>query len=139
MKGDLEPLMPDLRIESLGPLQRAVMEVLWNDSEATVHNILARLSETKALAYTSVLSCLQKLEKLGWVTHRAEDRTYYYRPIKSRNEIGGRSLMHLLHGVFGGSPSQLFQQLLDNDQLTAADLAELQRLIDKKRAQKDRK
>jgi predicted transcriptional regulator len=131
--------MPDLRIESLGPLQRAVMEILWDDSEATVHNILARLSESKALAYTSVLSCLQKLEKLGWVTHRAEDRAYYYRAVKTRNEVGGRSLMHLLHGVFGGSPSTLFQQLLENDQLTSADLAELQHLIDKRRARKDRK
>lgn len=130
--------MADLRIESLGPLQRAVMEVLWDDDEATVHNILARLSESKPLAYTSVLSCLQKLEKLGWVTHRAEERTYFYRPVKSRNEVGGRSLMHLLHGVFGGSPTQLFQQLLENDQLTAADLTELQRLIDKRRAEKDR-
>jgi BlaI family transcriptional regulator, penicillinase repressor len=130
--------MADLRIESLGPLQRAVMEVLWDDDEATVHNILARLSETKPLAYTSVLSCLQKLEKLGWVTHRAEERTYFYRPVKSRNEVGGRSLMHLLHGVFGGSPTQLFQQLLEHDQLTAADLTELQRLIDKRRAEKDR-
>src|SRR5260221_866800 len=128
--------MSDLRIESLGPLQRAVMEVLWDDDEATVHNILARLSESKPLAYTSVLSCLQKLEKLGWVTHRAEDRTYYYRPVKSRSEVGGRSLMHLLHGVFGGSPSQLLHQLLEDDQLTSADLTELQRLIDKRRAEK---
>jgi BlaI family penicillinase repressor len=78
--------MPELRIESLGPLQRAVMEVLWDDGEGTVHNILARRSEAaKPLAYTSVLSCLQKLEKLGWVTHRAEERTYYYRPVKSRH------------------------------------------------------
>ena len=127
--------MSDLRIESLGPLQRAVMEVLWNDEEATVHGVLARLSASKPLAYTSVLSCLQKLEKLGWVTHRAEERTYYYRPVRSRAEVGGHSLMHLLHGVFGGDTSQLFQQLLENDQLTAADLAELQRLIDKRRAE----
>ena len=130
--------MPDLRIESLGPLQRAVMECLWDEGESTVHNILGRLSETKTLAYTSVLSCLQKLEKLGWVTHRALERVYYYQPVKSRNEVGGRSLMHLLHGVFGGSASSLFQQLLENDQLTTADLVELQNLIEKKRAKKDR-
>jgi predicted transcriptional regulator len=131
-------MMSDLRIESLGPLQRAVMEFLWDEGEATVHSLLGRLAESKTLAYTSVLSCLQKLEKLGWVTHRAVDRVYYYQPVKSRSEVGGRSLMHLLNGVFGGSTSSLFQQLLNNDQLTAADLAELQNLIDKKRAKKDR-
>ena len=130
--------MADLRIESLGPLQRAVMEVLWEEGEASVNSILSRLTETKALAYTSVLSCLQKLEKLGWVQHRAVERAYYYQPVKSRHEVGGRSLMHLLNNVFGGSATSLFQQLLEHDQLTAADLTELQRLIERKRGKKDR-
>ena len=121
-------------IESLGPLQRAVMEVLWDVQEATVHEILARLAPAKTLAYTSVLSCLQKLEKLGWVTHRSEERTYYYRPTKSRDEASRRSLFQLLDDVFGGSPSRLLQQLLADDRLTDADLAQLQNLIEQRRA-----
>jgi predicted transcriptional regulator len=130
--------LSDLKIEALGPLQRAVMEVLWDVGEATVHGVLSQLSESRPLAYTSVLSCLQKLEKLGWVTHRAKDRTYYYRPVKTRTEVGRRSLMGLLDGVYGGDASRLFQQLLEDDRLTAADLAELRRLIDRRRADEGR-
>ena len=122
-------------IESLGPLQRSVMEVLWDTPEATVHEILARLASSKTLAYTSVLSCLQKLEKLGWVTHRSAERSYYYRAVKTRDEAGRRSLLQLLDGVFGGNPSRLLQQLLEDDRLTDTDLAELQTLIEQKRAE----
>lgn len=123
-------------METLGPLQRAVMEVLWETHEATVHDVLGRLSEAKPLAYTSVLSCLQKLERLGWVEHRSEGRTYFYRPARSRDEVSRRSLQQLLEGVFGGSRSQLFQQLLQDDQLSADELSELQRLIDQKRGER---
>jgi predicted transcriptional regulator len=124
--------LSDLNLESLGPLQRAVMEVLWEGGEMTVHEVLAQLSKHKALAYTSVLSCMQKLEKLGWLDHRAQDRAYYYRPLKSRAEVGRGSLQRLLTGLFGGDRLQLFRQLLDDDGLTPGDLAELQRLIDQK-------
>lgn len=127
--------MSDLTIESLGPLQRAIVEVIWDLREATVHEVLARLPGPKPLAYTSVLSSLQKLERLGWVDHRAEGRTYYYRPTRSRDEVSRGSLRRVLEGVFGGSRSQLFQKLLDDDDLSAGDLAELQRLIDQKRGQ----
>lgn len=108
------------------------MEVLWDTQEATVHEVLGRLSGPKTLAYTSVLSCLQKLEKLGWVGHRAHDRMYFYRPSLTRAEAGGGSLKRLLAGIFRGNRLRMFQQLLD-DSLTAEELAELQRLIDRKR------
>jgi predicted transcriptional regulator len=111
------------------------MEVLWEVQEATVHDILARLAQSKPLAYTSVLSCLQKLEKVGWVTHRAEDRTYYYRPVKSRDGACRRSLLRLLDDVFGGNHSRLLQQLLEDDRLTDEDLAQLQNLIKQRRAE----
>jgi predicted transcriptional regulator len=117
----------------LGPLQQAVMNIFWEVEEATVHDVLERLSSTKPLAYTSVLSCLQKLEKLGWLTHRAEQRTYYYRAARTREEVGRRSLTQLLDGVFGGSRTRLFEQLLEDDRSSPEDLAELQRLIERKR------
>ncbi|VTS02813.1 family transcriptional regulator : Transcriptional repressor CopY OS=Sorangium cellulosum (strain So ce56) GN=sce6610 PE=4 SV=1: Penicillinase_R: DDE_Tnp_IS1595 [Gemmata massiliana] len=125
--------MPELTLESLGPLQRAIMDVLWDTQESTVHEVLRRLSDSKALAYTSVLSTLQKLEKLGWVEHRAHERAYYYRPTMNRAEVGRSSLKRLLAGIFHGNRSRMFQQLLDDDTLTPEELAELQRLIDLKR------
>ena len=58
-------------------------------------------SAVKKLAYTTVLSALQKLET-GWVKHRQQGRTYVFRPKYSRGEEGQRSVRKLLERVFAG-------------------------------------
>src|SRR5262245_29017937 len=65
-------------LDDLGVLQKAVMETVWELGEATVQQVLDRLGRDrdKSPAYTTILTVLQKLEKGGWVTHRAEGRSY---------------------------------------------------------------
>lgn len=120
-------------IDDLGPLQRAVLETVWERGEATVHDVLAHLPADRPLAYTSVLSTLQVLEKLGWVTHRTEGRTYVYRATRSRDEAGKRSLRKFVQGVFRGNALLLFQHLLEDDHLSPEELAALRRMIDRRR------
>jgi predicted transcriptional regulator len=120
-------------IDDLGTLQRAVLETVWERGEATVHDVLAHLPSERPLAYTSVLSTLQVLEKLGWVTHRTEGRTYVYRATRSRDEAGKRSLRKFVQGVFRGNALLLFQHLLEDDHLSPEELASLHRMIDRRR------
>jgi predicted transcriptional regulator len=120
-------------IDDLGSLQRAVLEVVWERGEATVHDVLARLPADRPLAYTSVLSTLQVLEKLGWVTHRTEGRTYVYRATKTRDEAGRRSLRKFVQRVFRGNRLLLFQHLLEEERLSPEELASLRRMIDQRR------
>jgi predicted transcriptional regulator len=120
-------------IDDLGTLQRAVLDVIWERGEATVHEVLARLPSDRPLAYTSVLSTLQVLEKLGWVTHRSEGRTYVYRATGGREEAGKRSVRKFVQRVFQGNALLLFQHLLEDDNLSPEELAWLRRMIDQRR------
>ena len=123
-------------LDRLGTLQQAVMEVLWKMGEATVAQVRDRLKGKKPLAYTTVLTVMQKLEKAGWVGHREEGRTYVYRPSRSRDEAGTQTVRQFIDRVFAGDPVQMFQHLLDDEELTAGELAALRKLIDQRR--KDR-
>jgi len=58
--------MDNNSIDSLGELQRAVMEAIWEMGEASVHDVREVLARRKKLAYTTVLTVMQKLEKAGW-------------------------------------------------------------------------
>jgi BlaI family penicillinase repressor len=73
-------------LDDLGDLQKAVMEIVWSLGEASVNQVRAKLGRRK-LAYTTVLSVMQKLDKAGWLTHREEGRAYVYLPTKSRDEV----------------------------------------------------
>jgi len=125
--------MPRKSLDELGHLQTAIMEALWDMGEATVQQVLDQLSRKKKLAYTTILSALQKLEKAGWVKHHEQGRTYVFRPKHSRGEEGQRSVRKLLKQVFAGDPLSLFQHLLDDQSLSPEELAEFTKLINERR------
>ena len=124
------------RLDELGSLQQAVMEVVWEKNEATVQEVRAAIKGRKRAAYTTVLSVLQKLEKAGWVRHRAEGRAYVYSPLRSREQEGSSALWRFIDGVFRGDPMLMFQHLMDGNRLDDEALAELRRMIDARREER---
>ena len=132
--------MDEETLDGLGELQRAVLEAVWGLREATVQQVRDRLAETeqggRELVYTTVLSVMQKLEKAGWLDHRAEGRVYYYRPTRSRDQADSSTARALVRRVFGGDPLRLFQHLIDDTDLSDRDLAALRKLVDQKRSER---
>jgi predicted transcriptional regulator len=120
-------------IDTLGELQRAVMERVWELGEATVHDVRERLGPKKKLAYTTVLTVLQKLEKTGWLDHRAEANHYIYLPTRSREEAGAGSVRGFLKRVFDDDAVAMFQHLIRESDLSEDDLLELRKMIDEKK------
>ena len=117
----------------LGKLQRAVLEIVWKLGEANVHQVRQKLSRRKKLAYTTVLTALQKLEKAGWLRHRAEGKSYIYIPIRSRDEAGAKSVRIFLKRVFDGDSVLMFQHLIRQSNLSNLELQKLRKMIDEKR------
>ncbi len=123
-------------LEQLGALQRAVVEIVWELGEASVHDVLARMPRGRKPAYTTILTVMQKLEKAGWLAHRQQGRSYVYFPAVSRADAGSRSLRATLRQLFKGDIRAFMQQLIAEDSLSQADLVELRRMIDRKRKEK---
>ncbi len=120
-------------IDALGELQKQVMESVWSLGEATVGQVRDKLDRDPPPAYTTVLSVMQKLEKAGWLKHRSEGRAYVYLPTRSRDEAGANTLRTFIDRVFRGDPLLMFQHLLDDEDLSPEELAELRKMIDRKR------
>ena len=125
-------------IDRLGALQKVVMEAVWELGAATVQQVRDHLGRKPAPAYTTVLSVLQKLEKSGWLTHRAEGRSYIYLPVRSREEAGANSLRTFVERVFRGDRLRMFQHLLEDEDLSDEDLKALKTMIDRRRKAKDK-
>jgi predicted transcriptional regulator len=109
------------------------METVWGTGEVTVGQVREHLNRTRSLAYTTVLSVMQKLEKGGWLTHRRSGRSYIYRAVRSRREEGLRSLRRFTQRVFGGDLLVLFQHLLEDEALEEKDLRRLEGMIRQRR------
>lgn len=128
--------MPDRSIDELGQLQRTVMETVWDLGEATVHEVRGRLRRKKRLAYTTVLSVMQKLEQSGWLRHRTAGRAYVYSPTQTRRQAGASSLRRFIDQVFEGDPLGLFQQLVEDPNLSDEDIATLRKMLDRRRKER---
>ncbi len=122
--------------DDLGHLQRAVLEIVWQLGEATVHQVRDQLSRRKKLAYTTVLTALQNLEKASWLRHKTQGKSYIYMPARTREEVGASSLRRLLKRAFDGDAFLMFQHLIKDSNLKDEQLQTLKKMIDEKRKEK---
>jgi BlaI family penicillinase repressor len=125
-------------LDDLGDLQRAAIETVWELGQATVHQVRQSLARRKKLAYTTVLTALQKLEKAGWLSHRSEGKSYVYFATATRREAGAGSLKRYIKRVFDGDATLMFQHLISETKLSDDDLARLREMIDQKRKETKR-
>lgn len=72
----------------LGDLERAVMDHLWSAPEPqTVRQVHEALSARRDLAYTTVMTVLQRLAKKSLVSQIRDDRAHRYTPVHGRDEL----------------------------------------------------
>jgi BlaI family transcriptional regulator, penicillinase repressor len=69
------------------------------------------VSKERVLAYTTVMTLLDRLEKRGCVARRKPGRSYVYRPKVSRDTMREQALKQLTDGFFDGSAEVLLRYL----------------------------
>jgi predicted transcriptional regulator len=121
--------------ETLTDLQLSVMKALWALGEGTVGDVLGAMThEGKALAPTTVATLLQRLSKQGWVKHRKRGRQFVYRANVNQKDAAKGVLQSVVASFFGGKISALAAQLLESEELSPQDLAEMKKLIKEKKS-----
>ena len=64
----------------LGPLESKVMAVIWASPTATVREVHSALNERRSVAYTTVMTTMDRLHHKGLLTRRREGTAYRYSP-----------------------------------------------------------
>lgn len=128
------------RKKSLTPLGETEMEVLqlvWELGEATVNDVRDRILEDRDVAYTTIMTVMKNLAEKGYLTYEKEGRTYVYEPARPPEEVRHSLLAELMGKVFEGSASALVQTLVQNEELTADERAQIQSLIEQMEEEDD--
>jgi predicted transcriptional regulator len=86
------------RLNPLGELERAVMDRLWSSSEPqTVRQVHEALCLQRELAYTTVMTVLQRLARKNFVEQIRDDRAHQYAPTHGRDELVAGLMVDALH------------------------------------------
>ncbi len=113
----------------LAELQLAIMQVLWQRGSATVAEVRGELAPDRVLAHTTVGTMLAKMEEKGQVRHRSDGRVNIYRPAIRQDQVSKSMVNDLAQQLFGGDVKQMVCHLIDGNDLSSDDLAELRQLI----------
>jgi predicted transcriptional regulator len=118
----------------LGRLESCVMEILWARGESNVRDVAEKLD--RPLAYTTVMTTLDRLYKKGLLERRKSERAFIYSPRLSRPAWERQRAGELVAGLSG---EFLISCFLDNAGHDPSVLDELEREIKLKRKELDRR
>ena len=124
----------------LGTLEREVMAVVWKAGEVNVREACERLDSS--VAYTTVMTTMDRLFKKRLLERRKVGRAFVYTATATRDEMEGAVATELVQNLLqrhGGEPLPLLSSLVDavSDRDRAL-LDDLERLIREKRRATDR-
>jgi BlaI family penicillinase repressor len=99
------------------PLEMLCLKALWSRGEGNVNDVREAVAESKALAYTTVMTLLERLAKKNVVSRRKVGRAFVYSPAISRDAMRRLALKEFLDCYFDGSEQKLGAFLLRQEPL----------------------
>lgn len=113
----------------LGDLERVVMEHLWDLAGtpgfegATVREVHDRLTKEREIAYTTVMTVLDRLAKKDLVTRERDGRAWRYHPADTREALTAQTMRRTLDDMDVTDRRTALLHFLDG--ATSAELADL--------------
>lgn len=104
-------------------LELKIMQAVWKLGGGTVSAVQAELDSP--LAYTTVQTMLNILERKSKLTRERDGRAFVYRACVSQDKAGRQGVRDLVERMFGGSSEELVMSLLKSGQIDSERLRAL--------------
>ncbi len=115
--------MTNAKQAGLTRLELRIMQVIWRRGSGTVSAVQEQLDPP--LAYTTVQTMLNILERKGKLRRELQGRAYVYKAAVTEAKALGQGVRDLVDRMFGGSSEELVMSLLKSRQIDAKRLAQL--------------
>jgi BlaI family penicillinase repressor len=99
--------MPKTTRDVPPPLELLCLQALWSLEEGNVKAVREIVVQTRPLAYTTIMTVLDRLVRKGKLTRRKVGRAFVYSPEMSRDAVRHAAVRELVDVFFDGSESAL--------------------------------
>ena len=103
--------MPKTVREVPPPLELLCLNALWSLKEGNVKDVRQLVARQRPLAYTTIMTVLDRLVRKGLLGRRKVGRAFIYAPQTSREAMRRTAVRELLDGFFDGSEPELVRFL----------------------------
>lgn len=126
--------------ESLGELERQLLQYVAESGPTSVGAAAAHFASTSGQARTTILTVMERLRTKGYLRRRKVAGVYQYAAKESGSELAQRLLGDFVDRVLGGAVTPLVAYLNHSQGLKADEVAQLKRLVaDLERQQREDK
>ncbi len=113
-----------------------IMNIVWQQSPASVRDVLERVEGETAWSYSTVKTLLTRLADKGVLTVRKRANTSLFKPLISEQQARRSAIRSLLDSAFGGTFGSLLQHVAQEENLNERDRATLTGMLSELDAQK---
>ena len=118
----------------LGDIERLVMDILWSRAEVTGREVLEEIQKERPLAFTTILTVMDRLLKKGLIRRKKRGGVFVYAPSISRDEFVKQVSEEVLQGILDISASSAASSFVDILYKTSPDeMDRLSRLIEERK------
>ena len=105
------------------------MDFLWPHGAASADEVREALAPKRPLKDATVRTILRRLEEKGYVTHRADGRTYIYQGTERPRNIAAGAVRQIIDRLCGGSVEQLLVGMVEHEVIDRHQLESLAKKI----------
>ncbi|GAM97624.1 transcriptional repressor of BlaI/MecI family [alpha proteobacterium U9-1i] len=109
--------------------ESVVMEALWKRNPLSAEDIVTEVAESQGWTEATVKTLLNRLLGKDAIAATKDGRKYLYSPKLKRADYVDEESTNLLDRLFDGRLSSLVTHFSEREKLSAADIADLKRLI----------
>jgi BlaI family penicillinase repressor len=88
---------------SLTNQELQIMRIVWQRGDTTVRDVYEEMRKRRRIAYTTVMTMMNVLERKGRLMKRKSGRAFCYAPVSSRDQVLQEMLIEFVDRVFEGS------------------------------------
>jgi predicted transcriptional regulator len=121
-------------------LSKGEMEVaraVWQLGQATVRQAHEAMPAARKMDFATVQTYLRRLEAKGYVRSSLAGHTRIYAPKVQSTMVIRETVEDLIDRLFGGEALPLMQHLIEDRGVSAAEISELRRLLDRLEEERD--
>ncbi len=118
-------------LDPLGETEMEILNIVWDLGEASVADVRERILEYREVAYTTVMTIMKNLADKEYLKYRKDGLSYIYSAAVQPDQVRYSLIDRLVDKVFKGSPTELVQTLVKNENLSEEERREIKRMIDK--------
>jgi predicted transcriptional regulator len=115
-----------------------VVRVLWALQKASVREVHEAFPADRQIDFATVQTYLRRLEAKRYVSGKMSGRTRIYSPKVQPRRVIRQTIDDLVERLFGGETLPLVRHLIEDQGISAEELAELRQLIERMEREKGR-